>query len=386
MVATVHGCDATVASLAGPVWYGKEFGDGSAPGTESNNPNRKKEDGMKTPPMVEISYRPLHELAMGPLKAAFLNCGIELKVFDTLTDFASTEQVATRLGTHPDNTRRLLDALTTMDLLEKKGGCYRNLPVAGHFLVSKEPTYIGSLLLQTQHAGLNPMDKAVDLVKNGPNAGCDARDFSDESLWAREAGNSAGWVFGGVGRQVADIIKLLPDFSKFDKMLDMGCGHGVFSLFMLHEHPSLKAVLLDRAVVLDAAREILQEWGLENRVEYAPGDYITGDIGEGYDLVFASATLNFALHGLEELITKVFRALKPGGYFVSFQDGMTHEGTKPDTMLGAVMPAMMLGMDYTFTQGRIAHAAVECGFRWVRSRTLPTPIGDMDMDIARKGQ
>jgi len=166
----------------------------------------------------------------------------------------------------------------------------------------------------------------------------------------------------------------------------MGCGHGVFSLYMLHEHPTMRAVLLDRAAVLEAARGILQEWGMEGRVEYVPGDYITGDLGQGYDLIFASATLNFALHGLEDLIAKVFRALKPGGYFVSFQDGMTHEGTKPDTMLGTVMPAMTLGMDYTFSQDRIAQAAVECGFRWVRSRTVATPVGDMDMDIARKEQ
>lgn len=341
---------------------------------------------MKTPPAVDLSYRPLHELAMGPLKAAFMNCGIRFKVFDALTEFASTEQVATRLGAHPENTRRLLDVLATMDLLEKREGLYRNLPIARHFLVSTQPTCIGPLLLQAQHAGLNPLEKLADLVKNGPDADQNVQNFADESLWAREAKDSAGWVFGGVGRQVADVVKTLPGFEDFTKMLDMGCGHGVFSLYMLHEHPTMRAVLLDRSAVLEAARGILQEWGMEGRVEYVPGDYISGDLGQGYDLIFASATLNFALHGFEDLIAKVFRALKPGGYFVSFQDGMTHEGTKPDTMLGAVMPAMMLGMDYTFTQGRIAQAAVECGFRWVRSRTVSTPIGDMDMDVARKGQ
>jgi SAM-dependent methyltransferase len=340
---------------------------------------------MKTLPAVDLSYRPLHELAMGPLKAAFMNYGIRFKVFDILTEFASTEQVATRLGTHPENTRRLLDALATMDLLEKQGGRYRNLPIARLFLVSTEPTCIGPLLLQAQHAGLNPLEKLAGLVKNGPDADQDVQNFADESLWAREARDSSGWVFGGVGRQVADIIKTLPGFGEFGKMLDMGCGHGVFSLYMLHDHPTLRAVLLDRAAVLEAAERFVHEWGMADRVEYAPGDYITGDIGKGYDLIFASATLNFALHGLEELISKVFRALKPGGYFVGFQDGMTHEGTKPDTMLGAVMPAMMLGMDYTFPQGRIAHAAVDRGFCWVRSRTIPTPIGDMDVDIARKG-
>jgi len=74
----------------------------------------------------------------------------------------------------------------------------------------------------------------------------------------------------------------------------------------------------------------------------------------------------------------------PGGYFVGFQDGSTHEGTKPDTMLGAVIPSMMMDSDYCFHQGEIARTLLDCGFRWVRSRTLSTPIGPMDLDIARK--
>ncbi|MCJ8499747.1 methyltransferase family protein [Desulfatitalea alkaliphila] len=80
---------------------------------------------MKRPPDAEMSYRPLHDIAMGPLKAALLNCGIDLKVFDLLTADAAPDEVAGRLGTHAENTRRLLDALTTSDLLEKRAGLHQ---------------------------------------------------------------------------------------------------------------------------------------------------------------------------------------------------------------------------------------------------------------------
>jgi hypothetical protein len=34
--------------------------------------------------------------------------------------------------------------------------------------------------------------------------------------------------------------------------------------------------------------------------------------------------------------------------------------------------------------GTHAEPALRCGFRWVRSRTIETPMGLMDMDIAQK--
>ena len=39
-----------------------------------------------------------------------------------------------RFDTHPENTRCFLDALVTIDLLEKEKGLYRNLPITQTFL------------------------------------------------------------------------------------------------------------------------------------------------------------------------------------------------------------------------------------------------------------
>ncbi len=337
---------------------------------------------MNSMPSVELSYGSLHQIALGPLKAALMNCAIELKLFDQLSQPRQAADIAHALGLNQDNTRRLLDALTTIDLLQKKNGAYRNTEIARTFLVSDSPASVAALLRQTQHAGLNPLDQLGHLVKNGPADG--GMDFADEKIWTEEVRSSAGWVFGGVGQQVAEIIAALPGFSGLEKMLDMGCGHGVFSLYILERNQSLRGVLLDRAPVLDAAAEFIEAYQAADRVTFQPGDYLTDDIGQGYDLVFASATLNFAIGNLGPLLGKILDALKPGGYFVSFQDGMTGEQTKPDTMLGAVIPSMMMGMDYCFAQGMIAEAAIECGFRQVRSRTIETPIGEMDIDICRK--
>ncbi|KIX13119.1 type 12 methyltransferase [Dethiosulfatarculus sandiegensis] len=340
---------------------------------------------MRKMPSVDLNYSPLHEIAMGPIKAALMNCAIKYKVFDQLTTPRTPREVAGKLGFHPDNTRRLLDALTTIDLLHKKAGFYCNQPLAQAFLVSDSGTSVSRLMMQTQHEGLNPLEKLEQLVAKGPMGQDEAIDLADEKMWTEEVKSSAGWVFGGVGQLVAGIIAELPGFSSFEKMLDLGCGHGVFSLFILDKNPDLKGVLMDRAPVLDAAAEIVSAYQAKERVDFLAGDYLADQLGAGYDLVYASATLNFALGTLDSLFTKIFHSLKPGGYFVSFQDGMTEEQTKPDTMLGAVIPSMMMGHDYCFPQGMIAETAISCGFQKVRSKTLKTPIGEMDIDICQKG-
>ena len=83
-------------------------------------------------------------------------------------------------------------------------------------------------------------------------------------------------------------------------------------------------------------------------------------------------------------MAKIYAALKPGGYFLTFQGGLTHEHTKPDIMLGFLPVMLQTGTDYGFDQGVIAESMLKNGFRWVRSRTIDSPMGQMELDIARK--
>ena len=87
---------------------------------------------------------------------------------------------------------------------------------------------------------------------------------------------------------------------------------------------------------------------------------------------------------MDALLRKVHGALNPGGYFISLQDGMTHEGTRPETMLGHMIDVLQTGVDFRLDQGFVAEAALRNGFQSVRSRTLDTPMGTLDLDVARK--
>jgi SAM-dependent methyltransferase len=339
---------------------------------------------MKKLPVTAMNYGELYQILTGPIKTKLMMTGIELKIFNRLETFRSAEDVARDAGTHPENTQRFLDALATMDLVEKERGLYRNLPVTRTFLSEDSPVYLGKVFLMVEKRCDDSLKNLRELVKRGPAGDGPEKDFASQELWAEFSRTTAAWAMGGIGRRVASILSELPGFSGFQHMLDLGGGHGMFALYIVNAHPSMKGIVFDRPAVVEVAKEFIHEYDMEDRVAVAAGDFMTDDIGADYDLVWASATLNFAKWNMDALIKKIHKAVKPGGYFISFQDGMTHEHTKPETMLGHLADQLKTGVDFSLDQGFVADAMIRCGFRSVRSHTIDTPMGAMDMDIAHK--
>jgi len=95
---------------------------------------------MKKLPEVNVSFKELYRMLIGSIKGKLLLTGIELKVFNHLSEPRSAEAVAKAIGTHPENTRLFLDGLAACELLEKKDGLYWNTPITQTFLVEGSQT------------------------------------------------------------------------------------------------------------------------------------------------------------------------------------------------------------------------------------------------------
>jgi hypothetical protein len=123
---------------------------------------------MKKLPTVESSYAVLHSIAMAPIRSRLLMAGLELDVFDAMNDYRSADEIAAAIDSHAGNTKRFLDALTTIGLAEKKNGLYRNRTELAPFLVKRSPTFIGGMLQLIEQMCVKPLDDLVDLVRTGP--------------------------------------------------------------------------------------------------------------------------------------------------------------------------------------------------------------------------
>ena len=167
------------------------------------------------------------------------------------------------------------------------------------------------------------------------------------------------------------------------KMLDLGGGAGLICLAIVAAHPTMTGVIFDRPEVVEVTQRFIREYGLEDRVTVIGGDYSKDSIGDGYDLVWTSFTLNFFRGNLDPIIRKIHAALNPGGVYVSLAEGLTDERTKPTMMINS----MLLGRsDLMFDEGEIAQAMLRVGFKSVHSRMAegPQPHGPAMVDVARK--
>ena len=339
-------------------------------------------------PEVDLSFIELYQLVIAPIKSRLLLTGIELKVFDLLSEPRSSEDVADILETHPENTRIFLDGLASFDLVEKKGGLYVNSIIAETFLVGERSTFLGEFLAEQWRYTKPVLDDLTRLVVRGPpergvepEPESEAESEVDRASWAEAV---ACYERSGIAQMVAGAIENLPEYPSFRKMLDLGGGPGLIGMAVVAAHPTMRGVVFDLPPVAKVAEKFVLDFGMKDRMEVVAGDFSFDPIGENYDLILASASLYPCKQDLDSVIEKIHNALNPAGVFASLHEGLTSEMTKPETMKLGWLPAELLGRDLAFKQGEIAASMRRSGFGSISSRTLDTPVGPLDLDVGRK--
>jgi ubiquinone/menaquinone biosynthesis C-methylase UbiE len=278
--------------------------------------------------------------------------------------------------------RLFLDGLAAIDLVNKKSGLYQNTALVQTFLVEGSQSYIGEMLVFMTDSD-SPLDNLTTLVKEGPPPKPEKQPFSEEML-AQGAVMMANTERAGDAQLAEKLVSELPEFSSFQKMLDLGGGPGLIGMAIVAAHQNLKGVIFDLPPVVRVAENYIKEYKMEDRVETLGGDFNKDSIGKGYDFVFTSNSLQFA-HEIDMVVKKVYDALNPGGVLMSlFGFGHTDDGTKPENLVLGLLSMALMGQETWVKQGYIADSMLRVGFRTVHSRILSMAWGPMELDIGRK--
>ncbi len=188
---------------------------------------------------------------------------------------------------------------------------------------------------------------------------------SGERIWWDQT--SPQWIaaVGETGgafntRFIPDGLSQIPGASEClaagDRGLELACGTGVGLVRLGTEYPSLGLVGLDGdAHSLRAARARVDDAGMSERVELLHSGMEDLDASGEYDAI----TINVSMHecrDIEKVTAAVYRALKPGGYFLNsdFPFPDTAEGirTVPGRLMAgvqffeALIDDQLLGVDY----------------------------------------
>jgi 4-hydroxy-2,2'-bipyrrole-5-carbaldehyde O-methyltransferase len=102
------------------------------------------------------------------------------------------------------------------------------------------------------------------------------------------------------------------------RLLEIGCGSGVYLRYAATRNPSLTALGLElQPAVAEVARENLRSWNLEGRVKVEDGDFRAKAPGDLFDI--ATLYNNIYYFPVEErvaLLERIGSFLRPGGFLL----------------------------------------------------------------------
>jgi ubiquinone/menaquinone biosynthesis C-methylase UbiE len=160
------------------------------------------------------------------------------------------------------------------------------------------------------------------------------------------------------------------DLSDVKRMMDVGGGSGVMSYPLLRRYPQLEVVVLDQANVCIAGREIASENGLEDRITFLPGNFLTDELPDGFDLILESDVGIFN----ETLFKKFWRALNPTGKLVILDYSFETESANRLQLTRRQLLHSLENQDYSFeTINDLKTMLAHAGFRRFSGAI---PIGD----------
>jgi 2-polyprenyl-3-methyl-5-hydroxy-6-metoxy-1,4-benzoquinol methylase len=295
----------------------------------------------RTPPAVP-SAEPIMQMLQAHMVTGILRSGVELGVFDRLTDGPrSAAEVAREAGADERGMRILLDALTAVGLLDGTAADYRLTPLAATFLVSSSPAYLGGLtrIFSADHMQQRFM-RLSDAVRSGGAVTEDHAETPQHPWWEEFAASVSAFA-AGPATELADILAPWAAGQQRLDVLDVACGSGVYGHTLAMRQPQARVWSLDWSNVLATTRRNAEGLGLADRAAYIPGDMFEASLGGPYDAV----VMSHVLHHFDEercvaLLRRVAEVTRPGGRlaiqdFVSTGDDPARD--IPARMFSAVM-------------------------------------------------
>lgn len=269
---------------------------------------------MSTP--FERSRRVM-EILRGYREASVLITFAQLGLGDILrAGPLSAGEVAERAGTEPSATARLLDAAVAVGLVDHDSGRYRNTPLAADVLTSDGPASLFHFASR-EAAFYRRWALLTEAVRSGQRPEANVRD-EDDPNWVRDFTyalyDTARIAESGITAALSPIIE---SFGRPVRLIDVGGGHGGYSIGLARRFPDLRAVVFDLPPVIAITREIIRKTGMADRVTTIAGNFHEDPLGTGYDVALLFGVLvGEDPEGSIRLLRTVRQALRPGGYLV----------------------------------------------------------------------
>jgi SAM-dependent methyltransferase len=307
-------------------------------------------------------------------ESRILHAAIELNIFDTIgSQMMSAKEVSAKIHTEVRATELFLNALTALNLLEKKDNLFSLTEVSGKYLLSASETCYSSMI-KFDSSMWNVWEKLTEAVRTGkpvrtPDMHQTNKEDTECFIMAMHHIVSAR----GDAGLLADRLNL----EGIHSILDIGSGPGTYPIAICRKYPHISATIFDLPGTLDVTKRVLKKEGLSDRINLnlVAGDYNIDPLPVGFDVAFLSNIIHSENEDANRaLMKKVYGALNQGGRVIIKDHIMDESLTKP--ACGAIFSINMLlttkGRDYGFHEVR--SWLEEAGFVDISLEELPPPM------------
>ena len=248
-------------------------------------------------------------------------------------------EIASKLGLDELAAGKVVRALTALGIAEAEGEIYRAAPgLRDHFTLGDRDVVP---FLEHSHSMYERWGETLEPWLRGQDWPVAERTPEE----VRRFGAAMRAMGAQMARRVADAL----DLDSVERMLDVGGGWGHFAQAMCRVKPGLQATVLDRPEVVEKARTELEGTEFEERIDFLPGDYLSTDYGENYDLVlFANILHQETADRAQGLVRRGAAALAPKGRVTVVDFAIDDE--RRQHLLGALFAINMRSFGDTWTE------------------------------------
>ncbi len=248
----------------------------------------------------------LREMAWAFRASRLLQVANKLEVFAILSRGPLTAmEIAEHCESDPEMTEKLLIACTALGLTRFEGGKYRNSDLADLYLIRGKPFYQG-----------NWIDHASDLWDEWSNL---ERWIGGKKLSALKENGHRRFIMamhdiatGGEAEELATHVEL----SGKRLLFDVGGGPGTYSIILCKHNPQLRAVVFDLPETIPITLEVIEKFGMSERISTRVGDWNKDNFGQENDVVLMSNILHGPGSQARMKLKKAFKSMTNGGLLI----------------------------------------------------------------------
>jgi len=270
------------------------------------------------------NYNMIQDIAFGFQKSQLLFTGIQYDIFSLISEGENTlEKLAVKLEVNKEALERLLNALVSIELLQKRGLYYSNRSISEKHLTRNSEEYYGFLShyadLWKSWGTLSSVIKTGEIIASKELYEKDD-DFIEYYLRASDWYDKLEMPF------ISDLIKL----DGVKSFMKMGATGFRYPLLIAKNYPDMSVFILDNEKMLEILQKVLVDVELPQNLKYLPTDYADQYQKNRFDIIYMDSLIdnNSILDNINSL-QMIYNLVSNGGRLIIHQQLINDSRTEP---------------------------------------------------------